>query len=90
MPQPKYSKYIVTELKIPEDKQKIAIPYAKYAKRILWMDENVVDGAFHMNTAWYLKAARTLEDRPHTHDTDEIISASSAVTPPTLMTWAER
>jgi hypothetical protein len=37
------------------------------------MDENVVPGAFHMNTAWYLKATDTLEEVPHTHDTDEII-----------------
>ena len=69
----RYGKYIVTELKIPEEKQKIAAAYSKYATRILWMDENVVEGAFHMNTAWYLKAATTLEDTPHVHDTDEII-----------------
>jgi hypothetical protein len=37
------------------------------------MDEDVVKGAFHMNTAWYLKAAATLENTPHVHDTDEII-----------------
>lgn len=69
----KYDRYIVTELKIPEEKQKIAAAYSKYANRILWMDENVVEGAFHMNTAWYLKASQTLEDAPHVHDTDEII-----------------
>jgi len=69
----KYGKYVVTELKIPEDKQKIAEAYSKYATRILWMDENVVEGAFHMNTAWYLNAAMTLESTSHVHDTDEII-----------------
>lgn len=69
----RYGKYIVTELKIPEEKQKIAAAYSKYATRILWMDENVVEGAFHMNTAWYLKATTTLESTPHVHDTDEII-----------------
>ncbi len=69
----KYGKYIVTELKIPEEKQKIAAAYSKFANRILWMDENVVAGAFHMNTAWYLKASPTVEDTPHVHDTDEII-----------------
>src|SRR3989304_2307687 len=69
----KFGKYIVMELKIPEEKQKIAAAYAKYATRILWMDEDVVPGAFHMNTAWYLKAAATLESKPHVHDTDEII-----------------
>lgn len=67
------SKYIVTELKMPEEKQKIAAEYSKYATRILWLDENVVPGAFHINTAWYLKSATTLEDTPHTHNTDEII-----------------
>ena len=69
----KYGKFIVSKLQIPEEKQKIATDYAKYATRILWMDENVVKGAFHMNTAWYLKAAVTLENASHIHDTDEII-----------------
>jgi len=73
MAESKYGKYIISELKIPESKQKIAQAYSKYATRILWLDENVVEGAFHMNTAWYLKAAATLEDVPHTHDSDEII-----------------
>jgi hypothetical protein len=67
------AKYVVTELKVPEAKLKIAEAYSRYAERILWMDEDVVPGAFHMNTAWYLKAGPTLEDQPHVHDTDEII-----------------
>ena len=69
----KYGKYVVTDLVVPEEKKKIEADYSKYAKRILWMDENVVEGAFHMNTAWYLKEATTLEDKPHVHDADEII-----------------
>lgn len=73
MAESKYSKYVVTDLIVPEEKQKIAEAYSKYATRILWMDENVVEGAFHMNTAWYVKAATTLEDKPHVHDADEII-----------------
>jgi hypothetical protein len=73
MTESKYGKYVVTDLIVPDDKKKIAEAYSKYATRILWMDENVVEGAFHMNTAWYLKAATTLEDRPHAHENDEII-----------------
>lgn len=73
MAESKYGKYVVTDLKVPEEKKKIAAAYSKYARRILWMDEDVVEGAFHMNTAWYLNAAATLEDTPHVHDTDEII-----------------
>ena len=69
----RYGKYIVTDLKMPESKQKIAAEYSKFATRILWLDENVVDGAFHMNTAWYLKPTTMLESAPHSHDTDEII-----------------
>lgn len=67
------AKYVVTELKMPESKKLIDAAYSKYARRILWMDDEVVDGAFHMNTSWFLEVAQTLEDRPHAHDTDEII-----------------
>jgi hypothetical protein len=73
MAESKYGKYIVTELKVPEDKKKIAEFYATYAKRILWMDENVVEGAFHMNTTWFLNASTTTENEPHVHNSDEII-----------------
>ncbi|MBN2059886.1 MAG: hypothetical protein JW882_05655 [Deltaproteobacteria bacterium] len=73
MSKSKYGKYVVTDLIVPEEKKKIEADYSKYARRILWMDENVVEGAFHMNTAWYLKEATTLEDKPHVHDADEII-----------------
>jgi mannose-6-phosphate isomerase-like protein (cupin superfamily) len=67
------SRYIVRELKMPEDKKKIHQEYIKYATRVLWLDKDVVPGAYNMNTAWYLKAAETLENVPHTHDNDEII-----------------
>ena len=73
MAKSKHQKYIVTELKMPEDKQKIAAEYSKWATRILWMDDKVVEGAFHMNTSWFLKPATTFEDTPHTHENDEII-----------------
>lgn len=68
-----YSKYVITELKEPEERKKMAPVYNKYAKRILWMDKDVVPGAFNMNTSWYLKASKTIDDKPHTHDHDEII-----------------
>jgi hypothetical protein len=73
MAESKYGKYIVTELKVPEDKKKITEFYATYARRILWMDEKVVEGAFHMNTAWFINASTTTENEPHVHNSDEII-----------------
>jgi hypothetical protein len=39
MSESKYGKYVVTDLIIPEEKKKIAADYAKYATRILWLDE---------------------------------------------------
>ena len=89
MAESKYGKYIVTELKIPESKQKVAQFYSTYARRILWMDDNVVEGAFHMNTSWFLRASTTTEDQPHVHDSDEIIGFYG-ITPTTPTTWAER
>jgi hypothetical protein len=75
MTESKYGKYVVTQLKMPEEKQKIEAEYARYAKRILWLDEDVVEGAFQMNTAWYFKSTSTstLKNTPHVHDCDEII-----------------
>jgi len=72
-PKPNYSQHVVTELKEPEERKKIAPIYNKYATRILWMDTDVVPGAFNMNTSWYLKAGMTIDDKPHTHGSDEII-----------------
>jgi len=69
----KNSKYIVTELHMPEFQQSIAAEYSKFATRVLWVDDQVVEGAFHMNVSWYLKPAATFADRPHVHETDEII-----------------
>lgn len=69
----KNSRFIISELKLPPEKLKTQDRYRTYANRVLWMDDQVVEGAFHMNTAWYLHAAATLEDKPHVHDTDEII-----------------
>jgi hypothetical protein len=70
----KNAKYIVTTLQMPEEKQRIHEQYSEFATRILWLDDKVVEGAFHINTAWYRKATpQTMEDKPHVHDSDEII-----------------
>ena len=67
------AKYIVSELRMPEFQRSIQAEYSKFAKRVLWLDDCVVPGAFNMNVSWYLKAASTMADKPHMHATDEII-----------------
>lgn len=70
----KYKKYILTELKIPEELQKTAAEYAKRATRILWLDNEVIEGAFHVNCSWYWKSTDEDTAPAHTHDFDEVIA----------------
>jgi hypothetical protein len=67
----KYSKYIVTELKKFNSPEQIA-RYGKFAKRIRWIDEEVIPGAFQMNTAWYF-APQPKGPGQHYHEVSEII-----------------
>jgi len=69
----KYSKYIVTDLKLPEEIQAGAADYARWATQILWLDEDVVPGSFQVNCSWYGKPTET-PSKAHTHDYDEVIA----------------
>jgi hypothetical protein len=77
----KYGKYIVTDLKSPAKfTPEFNAAYAKWAKRILWLDADVVPGAFQMNCSWYFKVPDdpTKEAKSHTHKADEIIGFFSS------------
>jgi hypothetical protein len=71
-----YGKYFVQELQEPAN---MGTPefrelYSRFAKRILWMDSNVCEGAFQMNTAWYFAVPpRDPIFTEHVHDHDELI-----------------
>ena len=71
-PESDYSKYIVTELKTPEFKPGFDEDYKKFAKRVLWIDKNIVPGAFQMNVSWYCRPANHAPVS-HRHDDDELI-----------------
>jgi hypothetical protein len=70
-----YGKYIVQDLREPDAiTPQFREFYKTFATRVLWMDTNVVPGAFQMNTAWY----KSVPDRDplfveHAHDYDELI-----------------
>ena len=73
MAETKYGKYIITDLKT-DFSEEFNAQYAKWATRILWVDDKVVEGAFQMNVSWYLRpqtGQKPLE--AHTHDAGEII-----------------
>lgn len=73
-----YGKYITQTLQAPERVMsgEFAEIYKQWGQRLLWMDANVVPGAFQMNTTWYVNAP---DMRPlaghgeHVHDFDELI-----------------
>jgi hypothetical protein len=69
----KYGHLIVTELKAPQFSDEYYRAYSRWAKRILWMDGNVVPGAFQMNCSWYLRPNEPHFTEAHTHNSDEII-----------------
>jgi len=68
----KYGKYIVTELRGPERMMAALPEYAKIGKRILWVDKDVVEGAFQMNCSWYMHTSAQ-GPAAHSHDTGEMI-----------------
>jgi quercetin dioxygenase-like cupin family protein len=69
----KNEKYIVSELKgFPETSSGAAAVYSEWAKRVLFLSDKVVPGAYNMMFSWYLKPPpEPLE--AHTHDNPEII-----------------
>jgi hypothetical protein len=72
MPKSKHNKNVAAELKTPNSDPEFATAYSQFATRILWMDKNVVPGAFQMNCSWYLKPTMHAAE-VHKHDVDEII-----------------
>jgi hypothetical protein len=69
----KYKKYIVTDIKLPEDIQQRSAEYSKRATRIAWLDEKVVEGAFSVICSWYWKATEVEGTPLHRHDYDEVL-----------------
>jgi len=75
MAERKYQKYILTDLKLPLDAQEkdVANRYDERATRILWLEDEIVKGAFSVICSWYWKATEKEGSPSHTHDFDEVI-----------------
>ena len=69
----KYQKYILTDLKLPKEVQERQAEYSKRATRILWLEDEIIEGAFSVICSWYWKATETEGTPSHTHDFDEVI-----------------
>ncbi len=70
----KCGKYIVTQLKLPSSVPQGMPDPEKYRERILYLDNEVVEGAFYLSSGWYLKASGIQQAEAHTHDFDEVVA----------------
>jgi hypothetical protein len=73
MAKPKYGKYIVTKPKPNEAAEFVErMPPTDVRKRVLYLDDEVVKGAFYVATTWFWKAT-DMGPQPHAHDFDEVL-----------------
>jgi hypothetical protein len=75
MAERKYEKYILTELITPKETAEIdkAVNYAERATRILWLEDEVMEGSFSIIMSWYWKATEKEGSPSHVHDFDEVV-----------------
>jgi len=69
----KYQKYILTDLKLPEEIQEKAAEYNERATRVLWLEDWVIKGAPSIISSWYWKATEIEGTPSHKHDFDEVL-----------------
>jgi len=69
----KYQKYILTDLKLPEDVEKRSGEYTKRATRILWLEDFIMKGAPSIICSWYWKATEEEGTPSHVHNFDEVL-----------------
>lgn len=81
-----FGKQILQDLILPETHKKpeVVARYARFGKRIHWIDDSVIPGAFQMNTSWYYHPntfyiteginGKLGVMKPHVHDSDEILA----------------
>jgi hypothetical protein len=72
-----YAGHIVQTLQAPQTgTPEFQAFYKTWADRVLWVDGNVVPGAFQMNTSWYFATPEQGKERvfeEHAHGYDEVI-----------------
>lgn len=78
MAESKYAKYIVTEikpsLKIPEYRVDLEDTLPGMLTRMIYLDDEVIKGAFYLECVWYWKGINKVKVKAHTHDFDEVIA----------------
>lgn len=78
MAETKYGKYIITgaksDLELPSYRRDAAEIAAGSHTRLIYLDEEVIKGAFYVECVWYWKGSEEAIVRAHTHPFDEVIT----------------
>jgi hypothetical protein len=69
----KYEKYILSELKMPDDVRARLARYNERATRVMWLEDEIMKGASSVIISWYWKPTDKESTPSHVHDFDEII-----------------
>jgi hypothetical protein len=69
----KHEKYFLTDLRLPENVQYREEEYRQRATRILWLEDEILEGASSVILSWYWKATAKEGSPSHVHDFDEIV-----------------
>jgi hypothetical protein len=78
MAETKYGKYIITgaktDLHLPSYRRDSVEIAAGDHTRLLYLDDEVIKGAFHIECTWYWKGSEQSIVEAHTHPFDEVIA----------------
>jgi len=78
MAEMKYGKYIITgvksDLELPSYRRDAAEIAAGSRTRLIYLDDEVIKGAFYVECVWYWKGSEKAIVRAHTHPFDEVIT----------------
>ena len=78
MAEAKYGKYIITgaksDLKLPSYRRDAAEITAGEHTRLIYLDSEVIKGAFYVECVWYWKGSEQSIVGAHTHHFDEVIA----------------
>ena len=85
-------KYIVTQTKANEDSMEYLahLPGKDVRERVLYLDDEVIDGAFYVATSWFWKATPP-GPQAHAHEFPEVLAFFGTSTPAassTPISWA--
>jgi hypothetical protein len=74
----KYEKYIITkpkpEVALPGFRQDQAALNAGVKTPVVYLDDNIIKGAFYVECVWFWKAMEKSDIAAHTHPFDEVIT----------------